>query len=162
MFVIPNSTDNEPSTTTIMSVDTNIIPPAVRPFLAEKSAKFEVLWSQLRFLEHQYPPPNVFEDAEPLARQQSMFVWYQWWLQKVLFYAQLMKSTHPRLTERLEQRVQPHLEQLMKDLVSYSLDVNILVRSNAPERRLFNLAVLAIDYHRPIRPLTPTESIFLD
>ncbi len=79
-----------------------------------------------------------------------MFVRRQWWLQKVLFYAQLAKSTHPRLTERLEQRVQPHLEQLMKDLVSYSLDVNIPVRSDAPERRLFDLTVLAIDYHRPI------------
>ncbi len=49
----------------------------------------------------------------------------------------------------------------MKDLISYSLDVNILVRSNAPERRLFDLAILAIDYHQPIRPPTPTESIFL-
>ncbi len=90
-----------------------------------------------------------------------MFVRRQWWLQKVLFYTQLAKSTHPRLTERLEQRVQPHFEQLMKDLVSYSLDVNIPLRSDAPERRLFNLAVLAIDYHRPIRPPTPTKSIFL-
>ncbi len=49
----------------------------------------------------------------------------------------------------------------MKDLVSYSLDVNIPVRSNAPERRLFDLAVSAIDYHRPIRPPAPTELIFL-
>ncbi len=49
----------------------------------------------------------------------------------------------------------------MKDLVSYSLDVNIPVRSDAPERKLFDLAVSAIDYHRPIRPLTSTESIFI-
>ncbi len=49
----------------------------------------------------------------------------------------------------------------MKDLVSYSLDVNIPVQSNTPERILFDLAVLAIDYHRPIQPPTPTESIFL-
>ncbi len=49
----------------------------------------------------------------------------------------------------------------MKDLVSYSLDVNIPVRSDAPERRLFDLVVSAIDYHWPIRPPTPTESIFL-
>ncbi len=49
----------------------------------------------------------------------------------------------------------------MKDLVSYSLDVNIPVRNDAPERRLFDLAVLAIDYHWPIRPPTPTKSIFL-
>ena len=150
MSVIPNSTDNEPSTTTTMSVDTNIIPPAVRPFLAERDARFEVLWPQLRFLEHQYPPPNILEDAEPLARQQSMFVRRQWWLQKVLFYAQLAKSTHPRLTKRLEQQVQPHLEQLMKDLVSYSLDINIPVQSDVPERQLFNLAVLSIDYYWPI------------
>ncbi len=49
----------------------------------------------------------------------------------------------------------------MKYLVSYSLDVNIQVQSNAPEKRLFDLAVWAINYHRPIRPPTPTESIFL-
>ncbi len=90
-----------------------------------------------------------------------MFVRRQWWLQKVLFYAQLAKSTHPRLTKRLEQRVQPHLEQLIKDLVSYSLDVNIPMRSVAHERRQIDLAVSAIDYHRPIRPPTPTKSIFL-
>ncbi len=150
MFVIPNSTDDEPSTITTMSVNTNIIPPAVHPFLVERDARVEVLWPQLRSLEYQYPPPKILEDAEPLARQQSIFVRSQWWLQKVLFYAQLAKSTHPRQTERLEQRVQPHLEQLMKDLVSYSLDVNIPVRSDTPERRLFDLAVSAIDYHRPI------------
>ncbi len=57
--------------------------------------------------------------------------------------------------------MQPHLEQLIKDLVSYSLDVNIAMRSNATERRLFDLAISAIDYHWPIRPPTPTESIFL-
>ncbi len=49
----------------------------------------------------------------------------------------------------------------MKDLVSYSLDVNIPLQSNAPERRLFDLVVPAIDYHRPIRPPIPTKSIFL-
>ncbi len=49
----------------------------------------------------------------------------------------------------------------MKDFVSYSLDVNIPVQSDALERRLFDLAISAIDYYRPIRPLTPTESIFL-
>ncbi len=49
----------------------------------------------------------------------------------------------------------------MKDLVSYSLDVNISVLSNAPERRLFDLSISAIDYHRPIRPPRPIESIFL-
>ncbi len=49
----------------------------------------------------------------------------------------------------------------MKALVSYSLDVNIPVQNDAPERRLFNLAVSAIDYHRLIRPFTPTKSIFL-
>ncbi len=49
----------------------------------------------------------------------------------------------------------------MKDLITYSLDVNIPVQSNVPEKRLFDLAVSAIDYHWPIRPLTVTESIFL-
>ncbi len=48
----------------------------------------------------------------------------------------------------------------MKDLVSYSLDVNIPVRSNAPERRVFDLPVSAVDYYRPIRPPIPTELIF--
>ncbi len=72
-----------------------------------------------------------------------------------------MKSTNPRLTKWLEQQVQPNMEQLMKDLVSYSLNVNILVQNEAPERRIFDLAVLAINYHRPIQPPTSTESIFL-
>ncbi len=49
----------------------------------------------------------------------------------------------------------------MKDLVSYSLDVNIPVQSDAPERRLFDLAVLAIDYYRHIQPPTLTELICL-
>ncbi len=49
----------------------------------------------------------------------------------------------------------------MKDLVSYLLDVNIPVQSDAPERKLFNLAVLAINYHSPIRTPIPTKSIFL-
>ncbi len=49
----------------------------------------------------------------------------------------------------------------MKDLVRYSLDVNIQVQSDAPEKRLFDLVVLAIDYHRLIQPPTPTKSIFL-
>ncbi len=127
MFVISNSTDNELSTTMTMSVNTNIIPPAVHLFLVEKDARFKVLWPQLRSLEHQYPPANIFEGAKPLVWQQNMFVRRQWWLQKVLFYAQLTKSTHSRLTKRLEQRVQPHLKQLMNDLVSYLLDVNIPV-----------------------------------
>ena len=43
MFVIPYSTNNESSTTTTMFVDTNIISPAIRLFLAKKDAKFEVL-----------------------------------------------------------------------------------------------------------------------
>ncbi len=41
MFIIPNSTDNEPSMT--MSFDINIIPPAVHHFLAKRDARFEVL-----------------------------------------------------------------------------------------------------------------------
>ncbi len=40
MFVIPNSTNNKPTTTTI-SIDTNIIPP-MHLFLVEINAKFEV------------------------------------------------------------------------------------------------------------------------
>ncbi len=48
----------------------------------------------------------------------------------------------------------------MKDLISYSLDINIPVQNNVPEKKPFNLVDLAIDYHWPIRPLTPTESIF--
>ncbi len=56
--------------------------------------------------------------------------------------------------------MQPHLEQLIKDLVSYLLDFNILVQSDTPEKKLFGLAVLAINYHQLIRLLTPTQSIF--
>ncbi len=35
------------------------------------------------------------------------------------------------------------------------------MQSDAPERSLFDLAVLAIDYHWPIQPPTPTKLIFL-
>ncbi len=80
---------------------------------------------------------------------------------QVLFYTQLAKTTHLILTERLEQRIQPHLEQLMKDLVCCSLDGNIPVQSDVAERRLFDCAVEAIDYYWPVQPPTPTESVFL-
>ena len=49
----------------------------------------------------------------------------------------------------------------MKDLVCCSLDVNIPVQSDAAERRLFDRVVEAIDYYYPVRPSTPTESVFL-
>ncbi len=55
--------------------------------------------------------------------------------------------------------MQPYLEQLIKDLVRYSLDVNIPVQSDAPKKRLCDLAISVIDYHRPIQPLTPIELI---
>ena len=48
----------------------------------------------------------------------------------------------------------------MKDLVSYSLDINILVQSDIPEKRRFNFTVLIIDYDRPIQAFISTESIF--
>lgn len=67
-----------------------------------------------------------------------------------MFYTQFAKSTYPRLIKRLEQQVQTHLEQLMKDLISYSLNINILEQSNIPEKRLFDLAVLTIDYYQLI------------
>lgn len=57
--------------------------------------------------------------------------------------------------------MQTHLEQLMKDLVDYLLDVNIPMQSNATGKRLFNLSVLAIHYDGSIQPPTSTESIFL-
>ena len=79
-----------------------------------------------------------------------MFVCRQWWLQKVLFYAQLAKATHPILTKWLEQRVQLYLKQLMKDLVCCLLDVNIPVQSDAAERRLFDRTIEIIDYYCPI------------
>ena len=67
----------------------------------------------------------------------------------------------PSFSPYIEQQVQPHLEQLMKDLVCCSLDVNIPVQSDAAERRLFDRAVGAIDYYCPVRPPTPTKSVFL-
>ncbi len=79
----------------------------------------------------------------------------------VLSYTQLAKATHPILTKQLEPQVQPHLEQLMKDLVCCSLDSNLLVQSDEAERRLFDRAVEVIDYYWPIQPPTPTESVFL-
>ncbi len=82
-----------------MSVNTNIILLAVRHFLVEKNARFEVFWSQFRSLEHQYLLPNILKDAELLAQQQSIFVQRQCWLQNVPFYAQLAKSSQLRLTK---------------------------------------------------------------
>ena len=49
----------------------------------------------------------------------------------------------------------------MKDLVCYSLDVNIPVQNDAAEKRLFNHVVEAIDYYCLVQPPTPTESVFL-
>ena len=48
----------------------------------------------------------------------------------------------------------------MKDLVSYSLEVNILMQSNISKKKLFDLVILAIDYYWPIQPSIPTKSIF--
>ena len=48
----------------------------------------------------------------------------------------------------------------MKDLVWYSLDVNIPMQSDAAERRLFNCAVEVIDYYCPIQSPTLIESVF--
>ena len=128
MFVIANGTNNEMSTTTTMSVNTNLIPPAMRLFPTKRNARFKVLWPQLRSLEQQYPSPNLPTlDMEPLAQWEIMFVNRQCWLQKVLFYAQLAKATHLILTKRLEQQIQPHFEQLMKHLVCCLLDINILM-----------------------------------
>lgn len=49
----------------------------------------------------------------------------------------------------------------MKDLVSYLLDINISMQSDATEKRLFNFVVLAINYYWYIQPPTPKKSIFL-
>ncbi len=49
----------------------------------------------------------------------------------------------------------------MKDLVSYSLDINILVQSDVSEKKLFYLTILAIDYYRPLQSPILTELIFL-
>ena len=43
MFVIPNSTNNKPSTTITMFVDINIILPVVYLFLAKRDIRFKVL-----------------------------------------------------------------------------------------------------------------------
>lgn len=67
MFVIPNSIDNESSMITTMFINTNIISPAIRPFLVERDTRFEVLWSQLYSLEYQYLPPNILKSVELLA-----------------------------------------------------------------------------------------------
>ncbi len=49
----------------------------------------------------------------------------------------------------------------MKDLVSYSLDINIPMQSDVPEKRLLDLTVSAVDYYRLIQPSTLIKSIFL-
>ena len=50
MFVIANCTNNETSKMTTMSVNTNLISPAMRLFLKDKNIKIEVLQPQLPFL----------------------------------------------------------------------------------------------------------------
>ena len=48
----------------------------------------------------------------------------------------------------------------MKDLVYYLLDVNILVQSNAAEKKMFELAAEAIDYYYPVQPSKWIELVF--
>ena len=43
MFVISNSTDNKSSMTTIIFVNTCMILLAMRPFLAKKDVRFEII-----------------------------------------------------------------------------------------------------------------------
>lgn len=49
----------------------------------------------------------------------------------------------------------------MKDLVSYLLNINILVWSNVAERRLFDYIGEAIKYYWPVKLFTLVESIYL-
>ena len=42
MFIIPNSTNNKPNTTTTMFVNINIISPAMHLFFAKKNTRFKV------------------------------------------------------------------------------------------------------------------------
>lgn len=49
----------------------------------------------------------------------------------------------------------------MKDLVCYLLDINIPVQSNAAKKKLFDLAIVVIDYYWPVQSIIPTKSIFL-
>lgn len=49
----------------------------------------------------------------------------------------------------------------MNDLVSFFLDLNILVqKSNTVEKRLFNCIFESMEYYLPVRSLTPTKPIF--
>lgn len=45
-------------------------------------------------------------------------------------------------------------------MISYSLDVNILVRNNAPKKRLFDPTISAIEHYQPIQRLIPIELRF--
>lgn len=80
------------------------------------------------------------------------------------FYAQLTKNTYSRLIARLKRQVQPLLEELMKDIIASSLDLDVnihVLMSNAVEKRLFNCAVRAIKYYLPIRFPKNIRFIFL-
>lgn len=60
--------------------------------------------------------------------------------------------------------MQPLLEKLIKDIIAFSLhlDINIHVpMSNAAEKKTFNCAVRAIKYYLPVRPPKHAKSIFL-
>lgn len=51
MNIISNSTNDKTSIIITISVDTNIIKPAVYHFLTERNIRFEVFWPQLCSLE---------------------------------------------------------------------------------------------------------------
>ena len=66
-----------------------------------------------------------------------------------MFYVQFVQNTYPRLTAHLEQQMQLFLEKLMKNIVAFSLDLDInihVLMSNTIEKRLFDCTIRAIKY----------------
>ena len=57
--------------------------------------------------------------------------------------------------------MQPQLKKLIKDLVSCALNVDILIQSDIAEKSLFTYTIIAIKHIWPVRPSTPTKSLFI-
>ena len=81
----------------------------------------------------------------------------------MLFYVQLAKNIYFRLTAHFEQQVQLLLEELMKDIVAFSLylDINIHIPiSNAAKKRLFDYIIRAIKCYSLVKLPKYIKSIF--
>lgn len=82
----------------------------------------------------------------------------------MLFYVELVKNNHIRLTRYFKQQVQPLLKKQMKDIIAFSLDLDVNIHismSKTTKKRLFNCAIRLIKWYLLIKPPKYAKSIFL-